>query len=233
MLKRLFFLLLLLSFSHFFSTPHLTVASNGMTGESNVLELDLLHPKDPLLNLSTDELKNDNVKIRFIGHESGTKGFRFTISSTIIEYDQFSPTNPIIRENTLALQNLSNPTYMIFGSEDTQLKDESGTFIPDTTCDNGACTEHVGALWDNTLSFGFGYRCENTMKTNCMSDFLNENQYKQFANESAKENPAIIMKGMRDTKPIGIDIFYKVNTAASQAKGIYTNTITYIAVPGY
>ena len=40
-------------------------------------------------------------------------------------------------------------------------------------------------------------------------------------------------RSTRDTKPIGIDLFYKVNTAASQAKGIYTNTITFIAIPGY
>ena len=87
-------------------------------------------------------------------------------------------------------------------------------------------------LWNNPLTYGFGYRCDNTSNTNLCHDFILPNYFKQFLNISNNQPPQIIIEGL-DIGEITSTITYKVNISNTQPKGSYSNNITFIAIPKF
>ncbi len=160
--------------------------------------------------------------------------FYFKIDNIIIDFGALSPTNPVTRTSTLTVDNQSAGGYIVTAQENHQLLvPSSGQLIPDTTCDAGNCSDTTAALWTNTLTYGFGYRCDLVSVTNyCNTDFNTSDFYKQFADASKNETPVTVMSGQsgRNQKAT---ITYKVNISSSQPAGLYTNAITYIATPTY
>lgn len=160
--------------------------------------------------------------------------FRFTISSTSIDFGTLTPTNPVTRANTLTVSNQSAGGYSVKAFENHALMvPTTGATIPNTTCDNGSCSETASSSWTSTLAYGFGYRCDSVDSANyCNSDFSAENSYKQFGDVSKNEKQQTVMSGTtgRNQKS---QITYKVNISATQPAGLYSNTITYIATPTY
>ncbi len=160
--------------------------------------------------------------------------FSFTISQTLIDFGILSPTNPVTRTNLLTVSTSSSYGYAVTGYENHQLLvPSSGAIIPDTTCDNGLCTETTPAAWTNTLTYGFGFRCDNVSGTDCSSDFATSTDYKQFADNSKGETPQTVMSDATSGKNRQSQITYKVNISGTQAAGSYTNVVTYIATPTY
>ncbi len=160
--------------------------------------------------------------------------FRFTISNTNINFGTLTATNPVTRTNTLTVSNGSAFGYSVTAFENHQLLNPpTGQLIPDTACDNGLCTENVSAQWTNTLTYGFGYRCDDVVGTDCSSDFSTSNYYKQFADLSNNESPGTVMSGTNVGRSKQAQITYKVNISGTQAAGQYSNVITYIATPTF
>ena len=158
--------------------------------------------------------------------------FRFSISSVLIDFGSLSPTTPVTRTNTLTVSNGSAHGYSVTAIEDHPLTYLSNT-IPDTTCDAGNCTETTAAAWVNTLTFGFGYRCDNVTGTDCESGFSDSTFYKSFADKSKAKTPQTVMSGLNVGRNKEGQITYKVNISGTQAAGQYTNTLTYIATPTF
>ncbi len=235
MLNRYFFLLLIIIFTTFISTKYITYAYAAMQGENNFLEIEPIDENEAIESLSSEQKPEAEklVKIVFTTPENNTKGFRLTISNILIDYGVLSPTNPIIRENNLMISNSISGVFSILGRENHPLNAKSGTIIPDTSCDNGACTMTLASIWENSLTYGFGYRCENILSKNCASDFQNENYFKQFPSVSDKEEFIHIINGVKSDTQSESKIIYKVNTATSQPQESYSNKINYILVPGY
>jgi len=160
--------------------------------------------------------------------------FRFSISQTQIDFGTLTPTNPVTRTNTLTISNGSANGYQVTAFENHQLLNPAnGMTIPDTTCDNGLCTETTSAQWTNTLTYGFGYRCDNVTGSDCATGFTNSNYYKQFADSSLNEAPQSVMSGTNVGRSKQVQITYKVNISGTQPAGTYTNTITYVATPTF
>lgn len=160
--------------------------------------------------------------------------FYFKIDNIVIDFGNLTPTNPVTRTSTLTINNQSAGGYIVTAQENHQLLvPSSGSLIPDTTCDAGNCTETTAALWSNTLTYGFGYRCDQVGITNyCPSGFNTANYYKQFADTSKNESAVTVMSG-QSGKNQQSTITYKVNISSTQPPGIYTNVITYIATPTF
>ena len=158
--------------------------------------------------------------------------FSFSISSNFINFGLLEPTNPVTRTNILTVSNRSSGGYVVSSSEDHELKASEAAVIPDTTCDSGTCSEAVSAVWSNTLTYGFGYRCDGVGTNYCAEGFSDSASFKQFANRGSSEEQETVMKGTsgRNHKS---QITYKVNVSGSQAAGYYTNVITYVATPTY
>lgn len=158
--------------------------------------------------------------------------FTFTVTPTALDFGTIDPTSPVSRTNTLDVLSTSSG-YSVTAIEDHSLQTASASAIPDTTCDTGTCNPSTASVWTNSLTYGFGYRCDNIAGTDCIS-FVTD-YYKPFANAALLENPQIVMQntGSGSSTDKQAQITYKVNIAASQIPGVYTNTITYVASPNF
>lgn len=160
--------------------------------------------------------------------------FSFSVSSTLIDFGSISPTNPITRTNILSVSPNGVTGYQVTASENTPLTiANSLVTIPDTTCDAGNCSQTTAAPWTSTLTYGFGYRCDNVSGSDCSQDFATPTVYKQFANIANAEQAATVMNGIGASTNKQAQITYKVNISGAQQAGIYTNGITYIATPTF
>ena len=159
-----------------------------------------------------------------------------SVSQSIIDFGILSATNPVTRSLRLNVT-AGFDGYQILASEDHPLLSASAATIPDTSCDNGSCSSLTAAPWSNTLTYGFGYRC-NTISggaggTDCINGFEEEDNFKHFGN-IGKNQPLIpIMAGANGDGAHQTEIIYKVNISGAQKPGEYNNTITYIAVPDF
>lgn len=177
-----------------------------------------------------------NFKVR-TGFENVASALPFSVSlsSAAIDFGALSPTNPIVRTVDLSIYSLSTFGYSVIASQNHPLQMNSptgGANIPDTACDNGECSHEKAGVWINTLTYGFGYRCDNIIGADCDSSFSKPNFYKHFADISNAQSPQSVMAGI-GSKNKDVRISYKVNISGNQEAGIYTNIITFIAVPNF
>jgi len=157
--------------------------------------------------------------------------FAFSIDNIDINFGTLTANNPVTRTSNLTVSNGSAAGYSVTASENHQLLvPATGALIPDTTCDNGTCTETTSAAWTNSLTYGFGYRCDNVTGTDCATGFTSADNYKQF---DASPSAQTVMSGANVGRNKEVQITYKVNISTTQAAGLYTNTIMYIATPTF
>lgn len=177
----------------------------------------------------------DNYKVRsgFQYIHSIIK-FRFSITETLVDFGVIEPGTPVTRTHSLIVSNGSAYGYSVYATESAQLHvPVSGAIIPDTTCDDGSCTESTSAAWSSALTYGFGYRCDNETGTDCASGFTTSTFYKQFADSSKNETGQAVMTGTNVGKNKRVRITYKVNVSAVQPAGLYHNIVTYVATPTF
>ncbi|HZJ18155.1 MAG TPA: hypothetical protein VFD45_00865 [Patescibacteria group bacterium] len=156
--------------------------------------------------------------------------FYFSISQTSIDFGTLTPANPVTRTNTLTVNNQSAGGYTVTSNENHQLLvPATGALIPDTTCDDGLCTSSNATAWTSSLTYGFGYRCDDLSDTDCVTDFTDSSFYKPF---SASPSATVVMSGATGVGKES-QVTYKVNISATQPAGAYSNIITYIAMPTF
>lgn len=170
--------------------------------------------------------------------------FSFGVSNTLIDFGTLTPTNPITRATVLTVSNTAALGYTVTGSENHQLLvSKTGAIIADTTCDKGTCSQTIASQWSSTLTYGFGYRCDadsiiskGSKSKGCaaedLSFYSNTAYFKQFADSSKGEKAVTIISGNQGRNQKAT-VTYKVNISSSQAVGLYTNAITYIAIPTF
>lgn len=157
--------------------------------------------------------------------------FRFSISSTLVDFGVISPTTPVTRTNELTVSNGSAGGYQVTASQNHNLRvNTSGFEIPATTCDTGNCTTTVSDIWTNSLTYGFGYRCDNVTGSDCATGFTTSTYYKQFV---ASPSAVAVMLSSNVGKSRKTQITYRVNVSGTQPAGLYTNVINYIAIPTF
>ena len=159
--------------------------------------------------------------------------FKFTIQNIIIDFGTVSPTTPVLRTSLLTVSNGSSGGYQVTVSENHQLLvPSSGQMIPDTSCDSGnTCTTTTANHWSSSLTYGFGYRCDNVSGTDCDSQFLTgSDYYRPFA---ASPSAVMVMSSSNVGSNKQSTVTYKLNISGSQAAGLYTNVINYIATPTF
>ncbi len=157
--------------------------------------------------------------------------FSFSISNTFIDFGVISPTSPVTRTNLLTVSNGSAYGYQVTVSQNHNLRvDNSGFEIPATTCDSGNCTSTTSDAWTSSLTFGFGYRCDNISGTDCASGFSNSTYYKSFV---SSPSAVAIMSSANVGRSRKAQVTYKVNVPGTQPAGLYRNILNYIAIPSY
>lgn len=183
----------------------------------------------PLTKLDTMQTLLPNVKYTIY---STNDAFSITNSQATIDFGALSATNPVTRTARLSLKNPLQGAQVI-ASENRPMTATNKQFVPDTTCDNGTCTASIPSVWENTLTYGFGYRCESTQEGVCDLGFALNTTYKQFADTANNESYQTIMTSMNAKQTTEATIRYKINISGTQPLGGYRNTITYIAVPNF
>jgi hypothetical protein len=176
--------------------------------------------------------KNYKVRSGF-AYLLSSSGFSFSISDAIINFGLLTATNPVIRTSQMTISNIGSSGYQVVAYQDHPLTNESNIPIPNTTCDNGSCSETTAAPWTSTLTYGFGYRCDPINNINCSKAFSDADTYRKFANLSRNESPQTIIIGSKSGQNRKAKITYKVNISGTQMAGIYKNSIIYIAAPTY
>lgn len=157
--------------------------------------------------------------------------FRFSINSTFIDFGIISPTTPVTRTNLLTISNGSAYGYQVTLSQNHNLRvDSSGAEIPPTTCDSGNCTSTTSDTWTSSLTYGFGYRCDNISGTDCASGFSDSSYYKSLA---SSPSAVAVMSSANVGRNRQSQITYKVNIAGTQPAGLYRNVLNYIAIPTF
>jgi hypothetical protein len=162
--------------------------------------------------------------------------FSFSMSQSDIDFGIIDPTNPVIRTQSISLNPGNSRGISLFAYENHPLQvKEASSFIPDTSCDDGRCSEKISSLWENTLTYGFGFRCESEKNADsvCAQDFNNQESYRQFADVAKKESGQGILKALDINRPVTARIILKTNIPGTQAQGAYTNALVFIAAPTF
>lgn len=152
--------------------------------------------------------------------EPRQKPFSFYVSSTLVDFGEITPTDPTTRTTNIRINSGDISGFSLFALTDHELQSENKKIIPDTTCDNGSCNVKYGSSWDSILTYGFGYRYDST------TDFM------QFPNQAKGHllSPILFDKSSKERQTT---ITYKTNISTSQDIGLYTNTLSLIAVPDF
>lgn len=210
---------------------HAQSASNpDYTVEHQELEQKNYHPQEIKPNNPRLIVGKNYQAVLGFGDIQEESFFSIKISGTILDFGKLYPTNPILREAILEVDGRSSHGYSVLGYEDHPLADSSfSNIIPDTTCDRGLCTQMTPAQWQDNLTYGFGYTCEDITGSTC-SDFEDTDSYRSFPDASKSEvyQPILgtIESGMNKAK-----LIHKLNVSASQKNKIYLNNINYLAIP--
>lgn len=157
--------------------------------------------------------------------------FGFSISNLAIDLGELIIGTHSTGNNTLTISTKGAYGYTVYAFEEHPLRHSNGThFIPDTTCDNGLCTQTLAQVWENGLIPGFGF---NISGQDIVSGFTDTTYFRQFADRSNSEAMQAVMYSNNVGQNRQATVTYKVGITANQAAGNYQTDIVYVAVPGY
>ncbi len=160
-----------------------------------------------------------SVQTGFINSQNG-KPMRVAVSADFINYGPITPTNPIIRKINISVYPGSALGYQLLAFANHPLRSEASPLklddqtIPDTTCDNGSCSQNTPSIWVNPFTFGLGYSFDDVL-------------YKQFADLSKNEPMVAILP-----QELTIKLNISQNEPLPKNKH-YENTFVFLAIPKY
>lgn len=208
----------------------------------------------PNLNFSSGAMSGSGNKLGFTGGETtpalyssiGYKvragfwyiksiiPFAFSISPTTIDFGTLTSNTPVTDSITLTVSAGGAGGYQVTAQESRPLTSPAGNTIPDTTCDDGNCTETTASTWIQNTTYGFGYTLfGNDVPTPFPTTSPAGNQYKQFSNRLFNETPEPVMSSSQVGKNRSATVTLKVNISGIQAAGTYQNQIIFVATPTY
>lgn len=203
--------------------------SDTLSNQSFILETERETPQEPKIPASPPPDFKAKVSL---GFQAKNDKFGFLLSPTLIDFGEISPGEPFMRAITLTVSYEPGFSYQVFVFEDHPLRALEEE-IPDTTCDNGVCSESTGAIWENPLTYGFGFRCDSLVGSPCLDDFRDPSFFKQFANQESGEAYQTVMRGSGVEVKEEARLTYKVNISGTQKSGPYKNILTHMAIPNF
>ncbi|MBU3935461.1 hypothetical protein KJ909_02195 [Patescibacteria group bacterium] len=168
--------------------------------------------------------------------------FSFQIDDLAIELGTLSAGSTSTDSNILTISTPSGHGYQIMAHQNHPLAIKgTNTTLPDTTCDNGSCTESQSEIWTNIDTYGFGFNAIGINSSGVATHigtsayFNDTDYYRQFADYSASpaEENQIIMSEDSAIQNRRARVTYKANISPLQPAGDYQNAITFTAIPKY
>lgn len=209
----------------FLTAYYLVLVTSPAGAATRINDTFILQTND--INIQTKDTTNTPTPTP----EALPKPFIFTISDTILDFGQITPTDPILRTTTTSVSPGNTTGFSLFGLEDHELQSLTGKIIPDTTCDNGNCQSGQASAWENTLTYGFGWQCKSSGGFDC-SNFATKTTFAPFPNQIKRDvlSPLLSSFTSQETEAT---LIYKTNISPSQDIGLYTNELQLIAVPNF
>ena len=155
--------------------------------------------------------------------------FRFSLSSTNINLGALSPNSPSTATTNLTVTFGGAGAYQVTGIEETPLQTQTGSQIPDTSCDT-SCDETTAGQWISSSAYGFGY---NMYGLDIPATFSSTDYYRPFPDRSAAESPALIMTNSNVGTGRTATMTFKANISSVQPGGSYQTVINFVATPSY
>jgi hypothetical protein len=162
-------------------------------------------------------------------------------SATTVPFGSISSSNAFFSAcQLMSISTNATNGYGVTSEENTSLLSGSNV-LADTACDS-ACTESTGTAWATATNNGLGYYCESVAGSACSTAGDTTSEYRQFAcrGADAQCNPGTgnetiqtVLAAATPANNHQSRIHYKLSVGATQAAGLYSNTVTYIATPTF
>jgi len=157
--------------------------------------------------------------------------FSFSISKFLIAFGTLTPQVPDTDTSTLTVSAGGAGGYQVTTRENHPLQlGTTTTYIPDTLCDSGPCSQTTAQIWTQATSYGFGY---NMTGNDIPAAFVDSTYFKQFADTSLSETAQVVMSNVNVGASRTATITYKVNVSGIQPAGSYQNIVTFVATPTF
>lgn len=174
--------------------------------------------------------KNYTVTYGFDGIPIGNY-FALKNSNSEISFGTITPGEALERTITIDIIPGSSGGFQLFTVENhTPTDKDKKVSIPDTTCDNGNCTNTLTDTWNSPLTYGFGFRCDDKNADTCSDAFLEDTSYRKVPNIELGDT-AQVFADKTGIAPTQITITYKINISGSQPQGLYNNNVLLLASP--
>ncbi len=152
-----------------------------------------------------------------------------SISDDFVDFGPLSPTDPVMRQLTFTVTGQNMP-FLLYQQMDHDLQSDHGESIPKTSCDNGSCSDHQASLWNSTLTYGLGIRCDNLRGTVCPYDFIEKNTFRPLG-QRLEQTDYVLSSGFISDQAV-INMTYKLIIPGTQQPGNYSARASYILIPG-
>ena len=228
-------LILILTTSLFISTSLEQAFADTISNDNYQIDVNSINtipqpsPRPQVLGTNNIKIKDFTTGPNYTV-DAPNNSLSISLSQNSIDYGILSSTNPVIRTSKIFLID-NNLGDEVLTYEDTPLTSSTKDVIENTSCDNGVCNPGLASIWDNTLTYGFGYRCDSTGANVCVADLSYPDYFKPYADLSINATPQSVIltkKGKSEA-----DLTYKVNISGTQKSGSYYNSITYLAIPKF
>lgn len=183
--------------------------------------------------------------------DTGSPTVLDTTASDAVDFGTLNADTFYVACHELQVSTNAGDGYSLTTQETINLKYES-SYIIDTTCDGGACSETAQDDWITaSANQGLGHTCTNvagkgtdcnTVYTAASGDCGATPCYRQFAcvganadcdPGSGEETPEEFMANAEAVDDNRTQVHYKVSIGGGQAAGVYQNAIVYVATPTY
>lgn len=155
--------------------------------------------------------------------------FYFSVSKTTIPFGTITPENPATDSLELSVSNANNG-YQVTVIENSQLTNDQGAIIPDTSCDAQNCNQTTAAPWTLNSTYGFGYSMSGQ---DIPQTFINGTYFRPFPSVNQTESPVIVMSSSNATSQSQATLTFKITISQNQEAGNYQNIISFTAIPLY
>jgi hypothetical protein len=209
------------------SDPNTHTPTDDVTGKIAVIEsVRVTATVDPSITF----------KIEGVAASTSTCGLTTNVTTTatsvpfgVLTLDTFK-----VGSQKLTVSTNAASGYAITAIENERLSNLAATpsYIPDTTCDSGTCTETSGSTWATADSHpGFGYTLAIVSGTPTIAPTAPN--FSPFPSLAGTEAPFQIMSNDGIASSQAAYVCYQISVDATQQAGNYENQVTYTATASF
>lgn len=209
------------------SNPNSATPTDDVSGKIAVIEsVRVTATVDPSI---TFRIEGVNSGATACGVATSVTTTNASVPFGIMALDTFKTAAQLLTVSTNAVSG-----YAVTAIENERLSNLAAvpSYIPNTTCDAGTCTDSSSGAWATAASHpGFGYTVAIVASTPTIAPI--SPLFQRFPSAAATESPFQIMSNDTIASSHQAHVCYKIAVDATQPAGNYENQITYTATASF